>query len=270
MLNNKRFLPNHPLLQPVVDCFQVMECPPLTFSRSIPNTRIDGWVLLEGSFEIDMEGLGFYRSVPTAAFVPMSDHPMFFRTFEGFRVINIKCFPHLLGLLAFTPASLGDIVSFDVFSSKRDIDILLKNLHHAVSVDKKVTCLENFMVDCLLKNKMPDEWLLTVLNKIGLEAPIPINVLAAQAFMSVKTFERRFQRLTGLKPKLFHKLSRFQQVLKAIQQTPPGHSTVHPIWQTGYYDQSHFIKDCRAISGLPPGQLLARLPDFVTDLVLLD
>lgn len=68
---------------------------------------------------------------------------------------------------------------------------------------------------------------------------------------SDRRFIELFRRQVGLTPKLFCRVLRFQQVLQRI-----GHGACFE-WADvalacGYYDQSHFIRDFRAFSGLNP------------------
>jgi AraC-like DNA-binding protein len=75
-----------------------------------------------------------------------------------------------------------------------------------------------------------------VLDKIGL---------------SHRRFTQLFREQTGLTPKSFSRVRRFQRVLRSI-------STLHePEWtqvalDCGYYDQAHFIHDFQSFSGFTP------------------
>lgn len=64
---------------------------------------------------------------------------------------------------------------------------------------------------------------------------------------------RQLRRLTkqhlGLLPKDFAKVLRFQHVLQAINA--PNHNNE---WLEHYYDQPHFVRECKRLSGLTPTQ----------------
>jgi AraC-like DNA-binding protein len=79
--------------------------------------------------------------------------------------------------------------------------------------------------------------------------PLPSAVLAKQVHISSRELERRFREYVGLSPKQLARTFRFQEVLQkkyiALSLTEVAHSS-------GYYDQSHFIRDFKAFSGLPP------------------
>jgi AraC-like DNA-binding protein len=270
MFVSQRYLPVHPLLQDVVEYFQIVESAPMSLARSIPNTRIDGWLLLEGSFGICSDISGPYLPVPIAGLAPMRDLPIYFSTIEGFRVVNFKCYPHLLSMPVL--ASLKSAVqalAFEQIFPKKEVVILLEVLKARSPDEEKIMAIESFLAAWLLCDAPADNWLQSVLNAIR-KSDGRVEHLAACSFVSVKTFERRFQQQIGISPKTFCKLARFQQIVKAINCANPQQPAQSHSWNAGYYDQSHFIKDCRAITGLPPSRLFSQLPTMITDLILMD
>ncbi len=269
MLVNQHFAPSHALLHTAVECIQVMEVAPMALARSIPNTRVDGWVVLEGSFEICSDESGTYRPVPLAGICPLRDKPLLFKTVEGFRALNFKCYPHLLSAPALAPLpSSSAALSFEHLFPRKEVAALLDVVRADVPDALKIRELEFFLARWLLSPMSPDDWLQSVMRSIWAAESGGVEHLAAHSFVSVKTLERRFHQQTGLKPKVFCKLARLQRTLKAIQQDTAGQVALPHVWQAGYYDQSHFIKDCRAITGLPPGRLFAQLPKLLTDIIL--
>jgi AraC-like DNA-binding protein len=56
-------------------------------------------------------------------------------------------------------------------------------------------------------------------------------------------------------PKLFSRTIRFDRALIA-RRNAPGRSWTDIIHELGYFDQAHFIRECRAFTGLPPGGLV--------------
>lgn len=68
---------------------------------------------------------------------------------------------------------------------------------------------------------------------------------------SDRRFIELFRRQVGLTPKLFCRVLRFQQVLQRIAHGA-CFEWAEVALACGYYDQSHFIRDFRAFSGLNP------------------
>ncbi len=68
---------------------------------------------------------------------------------------------------------------------------------------------------------------------------------------SAKHLASQFKRYVGLTPKAFHRLARFASILQRVQ----GGETLRwaeIAYDTGFADQSHFVRDFRHFSGFSP------------------
>jgi AraC-like DNA-binding protein len=59
---------------------------------------------------------------------------------------------------------------------------------------------------------------------------------------------------TGLSPKSFNKISRFQLSLRLIAKNEQPFTSI--AYDCGYFDQSHFIRDFKSFTGLTPSAYL--------------
>lgn len=82
-----------------------------------------------------------------------------------------------------------------------------------------------------------------------------IDGLVRRSGLSTSQFQRRFTTQVGMTPKLFARTIRFDRVLIA-RRNAPGRPWTDIIHELGYFDQAHFIRECRAFTGLPPGGLV--------------
>ena len=83
-----------------------------------------------------------------------------------------------------------------------------------------------------------------------------VRDVADQAGLSGRRLIDLFQQQTGLAPKAFQRVRRFQRALRTL------HTRREEQWASlaadcGYYDQAHFIHDFRSFSGLTPSQYVA-------------
>jgi AraC-like DNA-binding protein len=75
--------------------------------------------------------------------------------------------------------------------------------------------------------------------------------------------ERHLRRLvlahTGLEPRTFRRVARFQRFLRLADRAggPPDGSPAALAARAGYADQAHLSREVRALSGLTPAALLA-------------
>jgi AraC-like DNA-binding protein len=90
-------------------------------------------------------------------------------------------------------------------------------------------------------------------------SPEPTSVagVVERTGFSARRFIALFTREVGLTPKLFLRVQRFQHVVRRLHADhEPALADV--ALTCGYYDQSHFIHDFRAFSGVSPTDYLAR------------
>lgn len=83
-----------------------------------------------------------------------------------------------------------------------------------------------------------------------------VTVLAGAACLSTKQFNRIFSEYVGSNPKQFSRTVRFQRALH-ILETQPQISLTALTYECGYYDQSHLIKEFKALSGYTPTEYIA-------------
>jgi AraC-like DNA-binding protein len=91
------------------------------------------------------------------------------------------------------------------------------------------------------------------------QGAVRIERLAEEANLSRRQLERRFLLEVGLRPKVFARIIRFQNVFQAYESERDWVTVAH---DCGYYDQAHLIQDFRELAGEPPTKLLARESDL--------
>jgi len=89
---------------------------------------------------------------------------------------------------------------------------------------------------------------------------IPVGVLATGAGIGMRQLERRFLDEVGVTPKRLARISRFQRVFQAMEQSSAGWTQV--AMDCGYYDSSHLVRDFHEFAGGPPSRALAELDEL--------
>jgi AraC-like DNA-binding protein len=87
-------------------------------------------------------------------------------------------------------------------------------------------------------------------------ADYSIAMLSEHVGLSARRFTRLFTLEVGLTPKLYSRVRRFQRVMQAMDGQENDWTEVAQ--RCGYFDQSHLIRECRALSGFTPTELAAR------------
>ncbi|MFG3252356.1 helix-turn-helix domain-containing protein [Streptomyces sp. NPDC048172] len=98
----------------------------------------------------------------------------------------------------------------------------------------------------------------------------PVAELARDTGWSRRHLTGRFREQTGMTPKAFARVVRFQRVLELLGSSP-GTPLAEAAQRCGFYDQAHLNRDFRALAGCSPTAYLERHPPdgafpFVQDL----
>ena len=80
---------------------------------------------------------------------------------------------------------------------------------------------------------------------------VTIDELADQLNINRRQLERRFAAVIGMSPKQLSKIIRLQATLKLMEQKQFT-SLTSLAYETGYFDQAHFIKDFKEFTGVSP------------------
>lgn len=81
---------------------------------------------------------------------------------------------------------------------------------------------------------------------------INIEDLATQHRITRRQLERAFKKVIGLSPKYYARIMQFNYIFEAMQSH--DNSWVDVALDSGYFDQSHFIRNFRAFTGESPAQ----------------
>jgi len=125
----------------------------------------------------------------------------------------------------------------------------------AADFHQRVAAVERW-AGMMLDKREPDEAIgQTSRLLIAARGRVRIDDLVGKSGLSASQFQRRFATQVGMTPKLFARTIRFDRALIARRKAPerPWTDIIHEL---GYFDQAHFIRECRAFAGLPPTSLV--------------
>jgi AraC-like DNA-binding protein len=90
-----------------------------------------------------------------------------------------------------------------------------------------------------------------------------IRAMADGIGLTTRRVQAIFAEHVGLSPKALSRIARLQRALAYARSRPhrPLSAVAH---DSGYYDQAHFIRDCRDIAGETPSHVLGRTDDVTT------
>ncbi len=88
---------------------------------------------------------------------------------------------------------------------------------------------------------------------------INASELPRKLLLTNKSLERKFSALLGKTPKQFIRIVRFEgAILNLSKPGKPGDKYLTQMtYENGYFDQAHFAKDFKSLSGYTPKEFLA-------------
>ena len=134
----------------------------------------------------------------------------------------------------------------------KDIQFVNEQLHYAQNYEEMVWIVNRFAVDLVkkgVKDWQPIDAVCQLLLKK--DAAVSLDWLAREACLSVKQFERKFKERTGVNPKVFTRLIRFDNAFRT-RNARPNLDWLSIAYDCNYYDYQHLVRDYKDFTGLSP------------------
>ncbi len=151
----------------------------------------------------------------------------------------------------------GDLVLTNEIMELREMVL------EAPFISNKFFIAENFLHKIFCNKLIVNPFIEFAVNKI-VQSPNQMSIehISNKIGYSQKHLIKLFKDNVGLSPKGFLKIIRFQKAISEIADTKS------PDWtgiafESGYYDQAHFINDFKAFSGFTPSQYLQKQYDHL-------
>ena len=133
----------------------------------------------------------------------------------------------------------------------QEVNAVNDRLQHTDGDAEMIRVVEDFLLKRLnsIRQELPfDRAMQELMRHKGL---LSIEAVASLACVSLRQFERQCHARIGLPPKLFARLIRFSNAYRLFE-SKPSVTWTHLAHHCGYYDQMHFIRDCREFAGVTP------------------
>lgn len=178
---------------------------------------------------------------------------------ESFTTMQVILKPHALQTLLNINATaltncLVDLAEF----SARDLNM---RMLEASSDQARVDLLTDFLCAKKAQRSKRDPLVEASLRLIHQNSTsITVKNLLDDLHISERQFEKRFSQSVGLSPQFYIRVKRFNEAVHLLrnQQFSRLVDVAHSL---NYYDQSHFIRDIKAFSGITPTHLSEKMHD---------
>lgn len=135
---------------------------------------------------------------------------------------------------------------------------LAERLAEAAGFSERVAVCEAFLLGRLVAAGYPEPSpvLAIVRRMLRGRRRLSMSDAAAACGWSVRQLERRFRGETGLTPRLFGRIVRFQRVFRALGAADGDADWVSVALDCGYADQPHLIREFHELAGETPAAFL--------------
>lgn len=176
----------------------------------------------------------------------------------SFRLIVIYLYPHVFkSIFGMEARELTDTcIDFELlpFTGVKD---LAEQLSENIPIENQVQLLTHFLSGLIDKHNALVEkdlqYVTTHLTKA--HGNVPLKTFQTDLKVSERTFERKFLQHVGVSPRLFARICRFQSALTQLRAN--NYLKLTDIaYESGFADQSHFIRTFKEFTGLTPREYL--------------
>jgi AraC-like DNA-binding protein len=208
-----------------------------------------------GNGKWQTESNGNFITTPAIELWGQIIQPLTFRSLGKNSIFGIRFFPHT--------ASIFLNENIEQFNNKvtdfrnvagSAVSLLHVKLLETRALNKRIEIAEEFLLQRLsLSQKRLDRIQLigNIINELKQDDFFDnIENVASRYGISSRYLQKIFLQYTGLTPKLFSKINRFQNSLLLVAKQNESLTSI--AYECGYADQSHFIREFKSFTGYTP------------------
>ena len=251
----KEFIPGEPLKQ-YVKCYYIYE----SDTKAVFEDKAFATGCIEFMFNLGAgrwqtdTGNGF-QTTPLIELWGQIIQPLTFKSLGPNTMLGIRFYPHTASIFLNTDVSqfnnqvtnLTDVAGNSIYT-------LHAKLIDATLMNQRIELIEQFLLSRLsLFEKKLDKTVLIngVIKELKRDDFFDnIENVATRYGITARYLQKLFLQHTGLTPKLYSKINRFQNSLQLISKK--NGSLTDIAYECGYFDQSHFIREFKSFTGSVP------------------
>lgn len=197
-----------------------------------------------------------FRTTPKIELWGQIIQPLTFRSFGKNIMLGIRFYPHTASVFLHDDLSLfnNQVTDFTDVTGNTSKSLYSKLLN-ASSINERIQFLEEFLLRRLsLVGKKLDK--IALVSKVMKDLTQEnffnnIEYVASRYGITSRYLQKIFLQHTGLTPKLYSKINRFQNSLQLVAKNS-DRSLTSIAYECGYFDQSHFIREFKSFTGFIP------------------
>ncbi|NML20006.1 helix-turn-helix transcriptional regulator [Pseudoflavitalea sp. G-6-1-2] len=181
---------------------------------------------------------------------------------KGTSVLIARIYPHASSL--FFISSMSELTNYatdahGIFS--KEINEFYGRLQDQSTIEKKIAVLEEFLISKLIRNEKLHKKTTLIAQVCGdifsMGEAYSSKAISAAYGLSERYLEKLFTDHVGITPSAFFSVHRFNKSLGQILTSDRSLTSI--AYESGYFDQSHFIREFRKFTGITPFEARASL-----------
>lgn len=170
-----------------------------------------------------------------------------------FLVLQIVFYPGALYRLTAVPAVelTNEYLDAETFFST-ELRNITEQLYYASDYASMIAIAEKFVLGLVKRQKKSSHLIDTAFKYMSrYNGYISLDMLAKEACLSTKQLERKYKERTGVNPKLYARINRFDKAFR-FKNTYPHYDWLRIAIECGYHDYQHLVKEYKDFTGLTP------------------
>ncbi|WP_207515714.1 helix-turn-helix transcriptional regulator [Longitalea luteola] len=133
------------------------------------------------------------------------------------------------------------------------VNDLANTLANTAQLHERIRLLDAFFLQQVDGSMIPDPLIMqAVQHIIKQQGLLTIESLTSVLSVNERTLERKFKLHIGLTPKRFSDIIRLSLSIKRMQRLKENRQLTAIAYDSGYFDQAHFIKEFKKYTGITP------------------
>jgi AraC-like DNA-binding protein len=182
---------------------------------------------------------------------------------DSFTFIAYFFYPHAIRkIFGIHPKEIKDgYLDLTLLNAVREFS-LKERLLHTKSLNESLAIIEKYILNVVNEDVAVDERITIATSQIkNANGIYSLTRLQDDLSITERTFQRMFENNVGISPQLYKRICQFQFAFQKINQ----HQFVQltdVAYESGFADQSHFIRVFKEFTGLTPNEYLAKLRPY--------
>jgi AraC-like DNA-binding protein len=243
-------------LERYVKCYYSIECDDheVVEEKAFATGCIEIMFALDGRHWQTRKDKTFLDTAPVQLWGQILD-PLTFRSIGRNDIFGIRFYPATASFLLRDDVNNFNNGVFDLSDVLGNaINELHSKLRDEASVPARVTLVDTYLISRLSahsKSIAKIDLVQAVMDEVTHRDFFDnIDNVASRYGITSRYLQKIFVQYTGLTPKLYARINRFQNSLLLIGKG--GMSLTDASYECGYFDQSHFIREFRSFTGISP------------------